>query len=157
MEQDLRRLARSSARLDPGLAKMLGAFHGSPAPTAPGSLPVEALTDRELEVLRLLCQGLSNQEIAAHLVISLYTVKKHNYSLFQKLGVPNRAQAILKARELFSHLEHRLADLFPGSLLVKGYVVNRLAVTYHWCGMLGILTGMTGSVQRSKCASGAPG
>jgi LuxR family maltose regulon positive regulatory protein len=61
---------------------------------------VEPLTRRELEVLRLICAGRSNQEIAAALVITLNTVKRHNNSIFSKLGVSNRAQAIVRAQEL---------------------------------------------------------
>ena len=71
----------------------------SPFEPAAASLP-EGLTARELEVLRLVCQGLSNAEIAERLVITLNTVKRHNNSLFGKLGVSNRAQAIVRAREL---------------------------------------------------------
>jgi len=51
-------------------------------------------------VLGLICQGLSNQAIADRLVVTLSTVKKHNYSIFGKLGVDNRAQAIVRAHEL---------------------------------------------------------
>ncbi len=69
-------------------------------PTTPTINLPEPLTAREIEVLRLICQGLSNQEIADRLVVTLNTVKKHNYSIFQKLGVPNRAQAILAARQM---------------------------------------------------------
>ena len=63
------------------------------------SLP-EPLTEREMEVLQLLCEGLSNQEIAANLILALDTVKRHVYNIYGKLGVRRRAQAILKAKEL---------------------------------------------------------
>ncbi len=88
----------------PYLRRLLAAF---PQPTgqaepalADATTLLEPLTAREIEVLRLIGQGLSNQEIADRLVVTLNTVKKHNYSIFQKLGVPNRAQAILAAREM---------------------------------------------------------
>ncbi|MFN8595090.1 MAG: LuxR C-terminal-related transcriptional regulator [Anaerolineae bacterium] len=58
------------------------------------------LTDRELEVLRLMAQGLANSEIAAKMVVAESTVKKHINHLFDKLDVQARVQAILKAREL---------------------------------------------------------
>jgi LuxR family transcriptional regulator, maltose regulon positive regulatory protein len=61
---------------------------------------VEPLTERELEVLRLLADGRSNQAIAAELVISLDTVKRHLSHLFSKLEVANRTQAVARAREL---------------------------------------------------------
>lgn len=56
------------------------------------------LTEREIEVLACLCQGLTNQQIAEALFITIYTVKKHTSNLYMKLGVANRAQAILKAQ-----------------------------------------------------------
>jgi DNA-binding NarL/FixJ family response regulator len=58
------------------------------------------LTAREREVLDLLCQGLGNQEIAGLLVISRRTVENHIRSLFHKLGVRTRSQAILHAMKL---------------------------------------------------------
>lgn len=61
---------------------------------------IEPLTERELEVLRLLAEGLTNQEIADHLVLVTGTVKSHNYNIFSKLGVKNRSQAVKRAREL---------------------------------------------------------
>jgi LuxR family maltose regulon positive regulatory protein len=61
---------------------------------------VEPLSPRELEVLRLLADGRSNQAIAAELVISLDTVKRHLSHLFSKLEVANRTQAVARAREL---------------------------------------------------------
>jgi LuxR family transcriptional regulator, maltose regulon positive regulatory protein len=60
----------------------------------------EALTEREGEVLRLLATGLSNQEIAEKLVISLSTIKTHITRIYGKLDVTSRTQAILRAREL---------------------------------------------------------
>ncbi len=58
------------------------------------------LSKRELEVLRLLAQGHSNQEIAAKLFVSLSTVKSHNQHLFEKLDVKRRIQAVEKAKRL---------------------------------------------------------
>ena len=61
---------------------------------------VEPLSERELQVLRLVAAGLSNREIADQLIISLGTVKSHVHNIYGKLGVRNRAQAIARAREL---------------------------------------------------------
>ncbi|MBM4427275.1 MAG: response regulator transcription factor, partial [Chloroflexi bacterium] len=67
--------------------------------SASPALP-ESLTDREGEVLRLLAAGLSNQEIAAKLVVSLSTIKTHVTRIYGKLDVTSRTQAIVRAREL---------------------------------------------------------
>ena len=61
---------------------------------------VEELSTRELEVLRLICEGQSNQEIAETLYISLNTVKRHVNNIFNKMGVQRRSQAIRQARQL---------------------------------------------------------
>ena len=61
---------------------------------------VEPLSKRELEVLALIAEGLSNQEIADHLVISLSTVKGHTTNIYGKLGTHRRTQAAAKAKEL---------------------------------------------------------
>jgi DNA-binding CsgD family transcriptional regulator len=58
------------------------------------------LSKRELEILSLLAQGYSNQEISTKLFVSLSTVKTHNQNLFEKLGVKRRIQAVEKAKRL---------------------------------------------------------
>ena len=58
------------------------------------------LSKRELEILSLLAQGHSNEEIAEKLFISLSTVKSHNQNLFEKLDVKRRTQAVEKAKRL---------------------------------------------------------
>jgi LuxR family maltose regulon positive regulatory protein len=63
-------------------------------------LLVEPVSGREVEVLRLLASGISNQEIAARLFVSLDTVKTHLKHIYGKLGVHNRARAVAKAAEL---------------------------------------------------------
>ncbi len=83
------------------VAKLLAAFP-SEASTAstPQSGLVEPLTDRELEVLRLIAEGLSYREIADRLVVSVNTVRFHVKGIYGKLGVENRAAAIAQARTL---------------------------------------------------------
>ncbi len=58
------------------------------------------LSKRELEVLKLMAEGCSNQEIAARLFVSLSTVKTHNQNLFEKLDVKRRTQAIEMGKRL---------------------------------------------------------
>ena len=58
------------------------------------------ISKRELEVLELMSQGLSNQEIASHLFVSLNTIKTHSSNLFQKLEVKRRTQAIEIAKKI---------------------------------------------------------
>jgi ATP/maltotriose-dependent transcriptional regulator MalT len=69
------------------------------AAAAPPGL-AEPLTDRELEVLRLLAAGKSNQRIAHDLVVALDTVKRHVTHILGKLGAANRTEAVARAREL---------------------------------------------------------
>jgi LuxR family maltose regulon positive regulatory protein len=73
-----------------------------PQRRAAAALPglAEPLTDRELEVLRLLAAGRSNQRIAHDLVVALDTVKKHVTHLLGKLGATNRTEAVARARQL---------------------------------------------------------
>jgi LuxR family maltose regulon positive regulatory protein len=61
---------------------------------------VEPLSERELEVLRLVAQGLTNNEISQRLVLALSTIKGHNLRIFGKLQVQNRTEAVRRAREL---------------------------------------------------------
>jgi LuxR family maltose regulon positive regulatory protein len=68
-------------------------------PTESGGL-IEPLTDRELEVLRLVAVGKRNREIAQDLVVTLETVKKHMSNIFGKLGATSRTSAVAQAREL---------------------------------------------------------
>jgi LuxR family maltose regulon positive regulatory protein len=61
---------------------------------------VEPLSEREVEVLRLLATGGSNAELAQALVVSMSTVRTHLRHIYDKLGVTNRTQAVARAREL---------------------------------------------------------
>lgn len=84
------------------VAKLLAAFDVEPrAGDAQSTQPlVEPLSQREMEVLRLIAQGLSNQEIAEWLFLALDTVKGHNRRIFDKLGVSRRTEAVARARTL---------------------------------------------------------
>ena len=72
----------------------------SPATSVAGSRLAEPLSSRELEVLALIARGLTNQEIAARLYLSLHTVKAHARSIYAKLGVSSRTQAVARGRAL---------------------------------------------------------
>jgi DNA-binding NarL/FixJ family response regulator len=89
--------------LDPSVAATILAEFSRVMPpvAAAGSDPLaEPLSERELEVLRLVSAGLSNREIAARLFISPGTAKTHIHHLCGKLGVRNRTEAAMRAREL---------------------------------------------------------
>jgi DNA-binding NarL/FixJ family response regulator len=87
----LEAVARGHAVLAPGLARRLLAV--------PPSRAFEELTDREEEVLRMIADGRTNEEIAATLVLSLKTVRNHVSNICAKLGVADRTQAAIRARE----------------------------------------------------------
>jgi LuxR family maltose regulon positive regulatory protein len=70
-------------------------------PPAPAAHPlIEPLSHREIEILQLMTQGLSNREIGARLFLALSTVKGHNLKIFGKLQVQRRTEAVARAREL---------------------------------------------------------
>ncbi|MFC4600038.1 LuxR C-terminal-related transcriptional regulator [Cohnella hongkongensis] len=83
------------------VARLLAAFPPGQPSGRPNVQPlIEPLSDRELEVLRLVAQGLSNQEIAERLYLALSSVKGHNRNIFGKLQVQRRTEAVARAREL---------------------------------------------------------
>jgi LuxR family maltose regulon positive regulatory protein len=101
--QVMRDLLRQAARDDPANAyvqRLLRATQDAPHAADPNQTLVEPLSQRELEVLRLMAAGLKNREIADELVITLGTVKSHVNSIYGKLGVGSRVQAIERARAL---------------------------------------------------------
>ena len=61
---------------------------------------IEPLSERELQVLQLIAEGLTNPEIASRLFLSLYTIKAHASNIYGKLDVHNRTQAVTRARAL---------------------------------------------------------
>jgi LuxR family maltose regulon positive regulatory protein len=85
-------------------SKLLAAMEverkGEQAKSAAATPLVEALSERELEVLHLVAAGLSNREIADRLIVSVRTVKKHVQNIHGKLAVSNRTAAVARAREL---------------------------------------------------------
>ena len=71
-----------------------------PEPVSIQESLIVPLSKRELEILQLIDEGLSNQEITERLVITLHTVKKHSSNIYAKLGVSSRTQAVARARQL---------------------------------------------------------
>ncbi|MGD8624706.1 MAG: LuxR C-terminal-related transcriptional regulator [Anaerolineae bacterium] len=68
--------------------------------SVPGSELIEPLSEREIEVLQLVAEGLTNREIATRLYLALNTIKAHTRNIYGKLGVGNRTQAVARARAL---------------------------------------------------------
>jgi LuxR family maltose regulon positive regulatory protein len=107
MEEFLSWSIESGSLGEPGLrayvSKLLSHFAGVypvavRQPTGGGL--IEPLTGRELEILRLIAQGLSNREISERLFLALNTVKGYNRIIFDKLQVHRRTEAVARAREL---------------------------------------------------------
>ncbi len=90
--------AAGRSYLDPAIAgKVMQQAAASAPPTRPAEPPVEPLTEREQEVLRLLVQGYSNPEIAQQLHLARGTVRNYVSGILQKLGVADRTQAAVVA------------------------------------------------------------
>jgi LuxR family maltose regulon positive regulatory protein len=87
----------------PYAQRLLDAFSPPSVAGSPGlsqAALVEPISQRELEVLHLMAQGKTNQEIARQLVIAPGTVKAHTASIYRKLDVANRTEAAARARQL---------------------------------------------------------
>ncbi len=97
-----RRVGEYRARLES--VAVPATAHSAPLPAAPASgagLPlIEPLSEREMEILRLIADGCSNQEIADRLVITVGTAKWHVNQIYGKLGVHTRTQAVARAQAL---------------------------------------------------------
>jgi two-component system, NarL family, response regulator LiaR len=89
----IRTVNRGEAQLDPEIARKVMQEFANPQPVA----PKHDLTDRELEVLRLIAQGKSNKDISEDLVLSEKTVKTHVSNILQKLHLSDRTQAAVFA------------------------------------------------------------
>jgi DNA-binding NarL/FixJ family response regulator len=98
----IRIVARGDALLAPSVTRrLLDRFAGTlPGPDAPAPPVLDELTEREVEVLRLVALALSNAEIAARLVLTEATVKTHVSSVLRKLGLRDRVQAVVLAYDV---------------------------------------------------------
>ena len=99
LQRAVRTVAAGESWLDPGVTgRVLAVFRESPGGGGFEDDPeLEALTARELDVLRLMAGGLTNDEIAERLVLGIGTVKTHVNHIFFKLGVRNRVEAVIFA------------------------------------------------------------
>jgi DNA-binding NarL/FixJ family response regulator len=94
----IRAVASGEAVFGAGVAERIMGFFSAPRPAAPQRAFPE-LTEREEEVLSLVAQGKSNQQIARQLFVSLKTVRNHVSNILLKLQVADRAQAVIRARD----------------------------------------------------------
>jgi len=98
----VRSVAAGDALIDPVITRrLISRFALAARPPGPGEVPaaLSALTARELDVLRMLTRGLSNQEIARELVVEESTVKTHVSRILTKLSLRDRVQAVVLAYE----------------------------------------------------------
>ncbi len=96
------RQAQAAGEIGAYIGRLLAAFQGPDVPSVELPHPTtlfEPLSDRELEVLRLIADGLTNNEIAEQLTVAVSTVKTHINNLYRKLDVTSRTRAIARARE----------------------------------------------------------
>ncbi len=96
----VRAVAGGSALLGSAVAQRVLAQFAGLAPTKPADALPEPLSDRELEILQLIAEGLSNPEIAARLFLAEGTVKNYVSNILQKTNTRDRTQAVLKAQTL---------------------------------------------------------
>jgi LuxR family maltose regulon positive regulatory protein len=92
--------AQEDNRLNNYIRKLLNAFDKTKSEPANAQALIDPLSERELEVLRLVADGLSNDEISQKLFLALSTVKGHNLRIFNKLQAKSRTEAVARAREL---------------------------------------------------------
>lgn len=102
--ESLLRVHAGDPPIDPEIARKLWTFFQDPSSVVAGRTPVDQLTQRELEILRLIAERKTNDEIAKILVISPYTVKKHVSNILSKLQLHNRIELMLYYRTNRSHL-----------------------------------------------------
>ena len=98
----IRTVAAGGALIDPAVTRKVVAEFARLAPPARAADAglAEPLAEREVEILRLVAQGLSNREIAQRLFLAEGTVKNYVTAILQKIGVRDRTQAALRGREL---------------------------------------------------------
>jgi len=98
----IRKVAAGGSMIEPSVARKVVAEFARLAPATPEAAEdlIEPLSEREVEILKLVSQGLTNKEIAAKLYLAEGTVKNYVTSILQKIDARDRTQAALRAREL---------------------------------------------------------
>lgn len=98
----IRKVAAGGSMIEPSVARKVVAEFARLAPAKPQAVEelIEPLSDREIEILKLVSQGLTNKEIAARLYLAEGTVKNYVTSILQKIEVRDRTQAAIRGREL---------------------------------------------------------
>lgn len=98
----IRKVAAGGSMIEPSVARKVIAEFARLAPATPEAVEdlIEPLSEREIEILKLVSQGLTNKEIAAKLYLAEGTVKNYVTSILQKIGARDRTQAAIRAREL---------------------------------------------------------
>jgi DNA-binding NarL/FixJ family response regulator len=92
-------ISKGEATFSPAIAHRLMDYFGTPRSSSRPTHLFPELTEREREVLTLIAQGYTNPAIAEHLVLSPKTVRNHVSTIFSKLQVAGRAEAIIRARD----------------------------------------------------------
>ena len=101
LAQAVRTVAGGGALIEPSVArKVLAEFSRLPHPQPPEPASTEDYSEREIQILRLLSQGLTNRQISERLFLAEGTVKNYVTAIFHKLGVEDRTQAALKAHDM---------------------------------------------------------
>jgi DNA-binding NarL/FixJ family response regulator len=98
----IRKVAAGGSMIEPSVARKVVAEFARLAPVTPEAKAdlIEPLSEREIEILKLVSQGLTNKEIAARLYLAEGTVKNYVTSILQKIAARDRTQAAIRAREL---------------------------------------------------------
>jgi LuxR family maltose regulon positive regulatory protein len=96
----LLRLAQTREISSSYTSQLLGVFRETTSSSPPSTQLVEPLSEREIEVLRLIVNGLSNREIAEELVVAVSTIKTHVNHIYRKLEVNSRTQAVARSQQL---------------------------------------------------------
>jgi DNA-binding NarL/FixJ family response regulator len=98
----IRKVAAGGSMIEPSVARKVVAEFARLAPITPQAAEelIEPLSEREIEILKLVSQGMTNKEIAARLYLAEGTVKNYVTSILQKIGARDRTQAAIRGREL---------------------------------------------------------
>ena len=159
LAEAVRVVAAGDALLAPGVTRRLIAeFARLGAPRAASRKNIEDLTERETEVLGLVARGMSNAEIAAHLVVAEQTVKTHVSRVLMKLALRDRAQAVVFAYESGlvrpggSRVSRRARS--PGRRGLRGGGLRRADLVQQRRRALGVASALVSGGQRVRGGGG---